>query len=159
MSKGAKDFPHEKFPMRKLVSEEEKRARYTKSSESMKKAWQNPEIRNRITNGLEKARSSPEYHKNLSIAIKRGCANETARKNKSNAMKKRYENPEYCDFIKTHLSKVNRNRCRKIRCVETGIIYSSIKEAGELSECTYAMIKHCLSNTVKNPKFHWVYLD
>ena len=160
VSKGASVFSTETFPRRKsLPTEEQKLATHHLRSESIKKSWEDPNVREKRIQGIKSVSQTSEYREKLSQALKKACAKEEFRKQKSEIMKKRYEDENYRNFIKTTLSKVNRNRCRKVICVETGVVYNSIKEAGELSGVSFGTIKHILNKTVKNSKTHWEYID
>lgn len=157
ISKGASEYPKEFKLVRNKLSEDKKIAKYKKASESMKLAWKDPEVRERITKGIKNA-ITPEYREKLSKSIKSACANPDTKAKKSAAMKKRYENNEYHNFVKQHLTAVNKARCRKVICEDTGVIYNSVREASELSGVSYGKIRHSLSNNVKNPTTHWRYL-
>ena len=53
-----------------------------------------------------------------------------------------------------------KNNSKKVRCVETGIIYSSTVEAGRANNCSHSDISRCCKGKQKHcGGFHWEYYN
>ena len=65
-------------------------------------------------------------------------------------------NLEWCDAAYN----INYSKAKKIICLETGIIYNSIKEAAKAVDITPQAINSCLAGrTKKSAGLHWAYYD
>ena len=105
---------------------------------------------------LERIRQMPEGHK----------PTEETRNKQRQAMTGRKHTPEHCDKIRqSHIGhgwkeSTYEKRCRKIRCVETGEIFPSIKAAAEHYGLNLPNISAVLAGRNKTTGgFHWQYVD
>lgn len=76
-----------------------------------------------------------------------------------------YSNLEWCDIkyntnYGTCIERRSKKRCKMVRCIETGIVYNSIKEAGK--NFTNQTVNHigavCLGKLKTAYGYHWEYV-
>ena len=94
------------------------RAKY---DESMKKVHADPKWREKI----REAMNDPSWWEKHREGVKKRSANPEWQKNHSEALKKLFTDPEWQE---KHREGVKKN-CKKVLCVETKIVYGSLKEA------------------------------
>lgn len=78
------------------------------------------------------------------------------RKRRSEDALERYKNPEYKDKWK----KAIQNSCfKKIRCVETNVVYNSLNEAAEKLNVNRPNISRSLKKGCRCGGYHWEYVN
>jgi len=147
---GCKRWSDPRFAERNARTKEKIRA-------GIKKKYQNPKYREKMIKILAEVNKRPERRKNVSEGI----------------LKKYAIDPEYCRrrkeaiIAKTQTQEWltnNRNACKKCRkkvlCVETGIIYSGIREAAKATNTwDTAISRVCHKKLKKTGGLHWQYVN
>lgn len=135
-----------------FVSEETKQ----KISASIKKLWNNFEYRENITKKIQERNKEPEYIKKISDAHKGKYLTEETKQKMSLAQKNLSQD------IKNKRIKAQKEKiCRKVECIETGIIYNSVTDATKdvglkSSGGLYPALKD-INKTAKG--YHWRYIN
>ena len=104
----------------------------TAKIEERKRRWDDDDYRERHKKSMEKAMNNPSY------------------KNKqAKRTKERWENGEFKDIF-----------CKKVLCLETGIVYESSKKAHELTGiCRTDINKCCNKQMLTANGYHWVFYN
>lgn len=149
-------------------------------SKSVKKLWQDEEYRQHMSNVHKGQRNfgykhTDETKKKMSEIVKKRCEDEEYRKKLSQSAKKRakkmgseyyskkakavWENEESRRKI-IESKKGNRYRAKKVICVETNVIYLSVKDAAKAMGCSREAIGSCCRGTSKKScGLHWRFAD
>ena len=96
-----------------------------KVSEANRKMAQDPEWRENVRKANQKLHADPEYQKKHREALKKLHADPEYQKKNREAMKKVHADPEWRKKQREGAKKI----CKKVLCVETKIVYGSLKEA------------------------------
>ena len=108
----------------------------------------------------EHKRKLSEYHKGKKVPPK----SEDTRKKLSIALTGRKFSEEHCRHISeskkgTQVGK-NNPRARKVRCVETGVVFDTIKDAGEfIGGSPKNIISVCRGKLKTSGGYHWEYVE
>lgn len=96
---------------------------------------------------------SEEHKKKISEANKGKTHNEETRKKMSEAKKGRTHSEE-------HIRKVSEAQWKKVICIETGQVFDSIKEAGEVLNVNKDSISKCCRGVGKTAGgYHWEFVN
>ena len=112
----------------------------------------NPVVREHYDEAMKKLRGDPEYQKKHREAMKKWRADSEWKKNHREAMKKYHADPEW-------LRKHRETHCKKVRCVETHVVYGSLKEATVAVnlKCSTSICWCCRGKRKTAGGYHWEY--
>ena len=107
--------------------------------EAMKKLHADPEWQEKNREGAKKRAADPEWRKNVREGAKKRAADPEWQEKNREGVKKRSANPEWVEKNREGAKKRaadpewqrkhRETHCKKVRCVETHIVYGSLKEA------------------------------
>ena len=111
-------------------------------------------VRAKHNESVKKIRADPEYQKKYRGAMKKAYTNPEWQKKVREGAKKRCADPEYQKKHREACQKL----CKKVLCVETKIIYNSLKEAGIINGVRASDISACCRGRQKTAGgYHWEY--
>ena len=102
---------------------------------------------------IQKYEESPEYRKALSEGgLRRFRENPSAKKAISERMKRRSEEGKNDAFIHSN------NKPKPVQCIETGVVYSSVKRAIRMTGI-YNIHKACTGARIYAGGYHWRFVE
>lgn len=146
-------------------------------SESIKNKWVDADFREKAMDGMSGKKRSLEARKHISEAQKkrfereeerikvgnssRGChRSEEAKRKTSISLKQFYSIEENAEKCRQAMRVRNQMHCKKVRCIETNVEYSSVREASACFGLSHQNLSACLSGKRKTyGGYHWEYAD
>lgn len=126
-----------------------------KISKKIIKLWENEEYRQNITKHIQQRNKDPEYIKKLSESHKGKVFSEETKKKMSESQKNLPQ-----EVKNKRIQAQKKVVCKKIECIETGIIYNSITEAAKTIGLNPNSLTPALKNNNRTAKgYHWRYVN
>lgn len=111
--------------------------------------WNDPEYRIVQTRERKDRWNDVQFREKHAQSMKVAMENDSYKQKQSIKTKERWDNGEFSDIF-----------CKPVMCLETGIIYKSVKEASDKTDIHRTDIGKCCNKEQKTAQgYHWVFYD